>query len=96
MTRTRDQETFEALAEQNRAEIQLHCYRMLDSYHDAEDVIQETLAGYVRVVFAYRAAGPKVDGTPQGAPPSAEHKTSGDDERPLAVAGTIRRSHMFA
>jgi len=52
MTRRRDQETFEALAEQNRAEIQLHCYRMLDSYHDAEDVIQETLAGYVRVVFA--------------------------------------------
>jgi RNA polymerase sigma-70 factor (ECF subfamily) len=37
-----DQATFEALAERHRRELQVHCYRMLGSFEESEDLVQET------------------------------------------------------
>ena len=48
-----DQSAFAELAERYRPELQVHCYRMLASFEDAEDLVQETFLGAWRYWASY-------------------------------------------
>lgn len=51
--RAGDEDAFRALTEPHRRELHVHCYRMLGSVQDAEDVLQETLLAAWRGIAAY-------------------------------------------
>jgi RNA polymerase sigma-70 factor (TIGR02960 family) len=51
--RAGDEEAFRELTEPRRRELQLHCYRILGSVHDAEDLVQETLLAAWRGLEAF-------------------------------------------
>jgi RNA polymerase sigma-70 factor (TIGR02960 family) len=51
--RAGDEEAFRELSEPYRRELQLHCYRILGSVQDAEDMVQETLLAAWRSLEAF-------------------------------------------
>jgi RNA polymerase sigma-70 factor (TIGR02960 family) len=51
--RAGDGEAFRALSEPHRRELQVHCYRMLGSFQDAEDALQDTLLDAWRGLGGY-------------------------------------------
>ena len=52
LARAGDENAFRELTESYRHELQLHCYRIVGSTQDAEDLVQETL------LAAWRGIGP--------------------------------------
>src|SRR6516165_9814051 len=57
LTRARagEEEAFRSLIEPYRRELQLHCYRILGSLQDAEDLLQETLLAAWRGLDSFEA-----------------------------------------
>lgn len=51
--RAGDDEAFRALTEPHRRELHVHCYRMLGSFQDAEDALQDTLLAAWRGFSAF-------------------------------------------
>ena len=51
--RAGDEEAFRELTDPRRRELQLHCYRILGSVQDAEDMVQETLLAAWRSLEAF-------------------------------------------
>ena len=51
--RAGDADAFRELTEPHRRELQLHCYRILGSLQDAEDLVQETLLAAWRNLKAF-------------------------------------------
>jgi RNA polymerase sigma-70 factor, ECF subfamily len=52
-----DEITYSALFERHRRELQAHCYRMVGSFEDAEDLVQETFARAWRARARFRREG---------------------------------------
>jgi RNA polymerase sigma-70 factor (TIGR02960 family) len=56
--RAGDQEAFRELTDAYRRELQVHCYRIVGSVQDAEDLLQETLLAAWRGLDGYEARAP--------------------------------------
>ena len=59
--RAGDEDAFRELTEPHRRGLQVHCYRIVASVQDAEDVVQETLLAAWRGVESFEGrASPRV------------------------------------
>jgi RNA polymerase sigma-70 factor, ECF subfamily len=53
-----DRDAFEALVEPRRRELHLHCYRMMGSVTDADDMVQESLLKAWRRIATFEGRAP--------------------------------------
>src|SRR3990172_2157897 len=76
-----DEQAFEHLIDPYRRPLHVHCYRMLGSFHDADDALQDTL------LRAWRAL-PRYEHTrPPPPPPRPRGRRAPPPQRPPAPPG---------
>src|SRR5260370_26290233 len=78
--RAGDGDAFRELTEPHRRELQVHCYRMLGSFQDAEDALQDTL------LAAWQGLGGVIEGRAPLRPPlyRSPHNPGTNGPRPAA------------
>src|SRR3954467_7889921 len=69
--RAGDEQAFRELTDPYRRELQLHCYRILGSLQDAEDLLQETLLAAWRGLDSSKDARRCARGCTGSPPPAA-------------------------
>src|SRR5262245_55743054 len=53
-----DRDAFQRLIEPHHPQLRAHCYRMLGSFHDAEDMVQDTFLRAWRGLFGFDGRAP--------------------------------------
>ncbi len=74
--RAGDGEAFRELAESHRRELQVHCYRLLGSFADAEDAVQETMLAAWQGIGGLRPRIPEPQQDPRPIRPGGPHAGS--------------------
>jgi RNA polymerase sigma-70 factor (ECF subfamily) len=88
-----DEAAFSALLERHRRELQLHCYRMVGSFEDSEDLVQETFlrAWRARSRFSFQNAAATRGWLYRIATNACQHHPGAPAARPPRRAAAARR-----
>ena len=89
-----DETAFAALVERHRRELQVHCYRMLGSYDEAEDMVQETFLRAWRRRETYAGRSTFRAWLYRIATNACLDQLERDPRRPVPVAGAPGRSEV--